>query len=76
MAQRKGTRVKAGAAAKSKARMIGPRSENVRAVLYLKPKHLDALEELAQEQAKAIGALRPDLSKAARSALDEWLSKR
>lgn len=76
MAQRKGTKVKAGAALKRTARMIGPRSENVRAVLYLKPKHLDALEELAQEQAKAIGALRPDLSKAARSVFEQWLAKR
>jgi hypothetical protein len=62
-----------GAGATAPKRKVGPRAENVRAVFYVKPVHLDALEELAKEQAKQSGALRPDLSKAARTALDEWL---
>jgi hypothetical protein len=64
-----------GAAVSTK-RKVSPRAENVRAVLYLKPEHLDAIEALAKQQAKVSGALRPDLSKAARTALDEWLSKK
>ena len=75
MAQRKETKLKAGAT-KRATRAIGPRSENVRVVLYVKPKHLDALEELAREQAKVSGLLRPDLSKAARTVLDAWIDKR
>lgn len=68
--QAKGKSMK-GAAARRK---VGPRAENVRAVFYVKVAHLDALEALAREQAKESGALRPDLSKAARTALDEWLA--
>lgn len=70
-----GMRGRGGAAGAVK-RAVSPRAENVRAVLYLKAKHLDALEELAREQAKESGLLRPDLSKAARTALDEWLARR
>jgi hypothetical protein len=65
-----------GAASTAAKRKVSPRAENVRAVLYLKPAHLDAIEALAKEQAKQSGALRPDLSKAARTAFDEWLSKK
>jgi hypothetical protein len=75
MVVRKGQKVK-GAAVKATKRAVGPRSEHARLVVYVKPRHVEALEDLAREQADAIGALRPDLSKAARAALDEWMDKR
>jgi hypothetical protein len=54
----------------------GPRSGTIRTVLYLRAEQLAALHELAQERAEDRGALRPDVSEAARAALDEWLRKR
>jgi len=53
----------------------GPRSGNVRVVLYVKVKHLAALHVLAKERAEARGALRPDLSDAAQVVLEEWMAK-
>jgi hypothetical protein len=53
----------------------GPRSGFVRAVLYVKPEQLAALHELAKERAEERGALRPDVSEAARSVLDGWIGK-
>lgn len=54
----------------------GPRSGLVRAVLYVKPEQLAALHDLAKERAEERGALRPDVSEAARSVLDEWLAQK
>ncbi len=54
----------------------GPRSGTIRTVLYLRAEQLAALHVLAKERAEERGALRPDVSDAARAALDEWLRKR
>lgn len=54
----------------------GPRSGFVRAVLYVKPEQLAALHELAKERAEERGALRPDVSEAARTVLEAWLQGR
>jgi hypothetical protein len=54
----------------------GPRSGTIRTVLYLRAEQLAALHGLAQERAEERGALRPDVSEAARVALDDWLRRR
>ncbi len=53
----------------------GPRSGFVRAVLYVLPEQLAALQELAKARAEERGALRPDTSEAARHVLSGWLSR-
>jgi hypothetical protein len=54
----------------------GPRSGTIRTVLYLRAEQLAALHRLAMKRAEERGALRPDVSDAARAALDEWMRKR
>lgn len=54
----------------------GPRSGFVRMVVYVKPEHLAALQALAKELAAERGAIRPDVSEAARSVLQGWITKR
>ncbi len=54
----------------------GPRSGFVRAVVYVKPEQLAALQGLAKERAEERGELRPDVSEAARAVLADWMKRR
>lgn len=54
----------------------GPKSGLVRAVVYVKPEQLAALQELAKERAEERGVLRPDVSEAARAVLADWIKRR
>lgn len=50
--------------------------EAVRVVVYLRPEQLRALQEYAMERARDRGAVSLSVSDAARSVLEEWISKR
>ncbi len=54
----------------------GPRSGFVRAVIYVPPDQLAALHQFARERAEARGALRPDVSEAARFVFEHWTKRR
>ncbi len=65
-----------GSDVKTLRQKAGPRSGTIRAVLYLRAEQIAALYDLAKKRAEERGALRPDVSDAARAALDVWLRRR